>query len=648
MKSLHKAAFLLLTVLCSLTISAAPGDTTWVTIYNQRKLTYYGNYDTTTTLPTGLRFRKIRLHYILGTYSCPGNPQYCGSWDYTTQIFARPPGNDSVEIARVITPYATNWLSQNKKHDYVIDVTDYSPILQGNLGIRFGYQGYSYGFHVTVKLEMIEGIPAMDALQIKNIYDGYFPYGNPGNSIENYLTNKTFSYAAPATKAFIKNSISGHGADNNNCAEFCSKYYQLNIDGNQIAQTQLWRNNCGINHVYPQTGTWLYDRANWCPGAVVWPIYHDISGITTANTNFSVDINMESYTDNGSAGYSFESQLITYSVANHSRDISIEDIVAPTSNENYFRNNINCSHPIIKVKNTGTTTATQIVFSYGLQGQTPLSYTWTGSIPFLAEEDIVFPSSVSVFTANTIGDFEVNVVAVNGVAGDEDTFNNTYKSKTGAVSIFPDKFVVILTTNNATDPGTLKNETTWKLYDENNVLIASRSNANNLTLFQDTVTLQPGCYKFSIDDAGCDGFSWWAYQYYNPNPGTGTLRFDYANGPGTFQIFNGDFGCNVTKYFRVNTVSTNLTKAQTLQTEMDVYPNPANENIYIRLHVGAKQIGHLNIYDISGRKVLEQDVKTNIDSYEKVDIRSLSAGSYLLELKLDDGTLLTKKLIIAK
>src|SRR4051812_2257749 len=78
---------------------ANPGDTTWVTIFNLRKLTYHGNYDTVTTFPTGHRYRKIRMHYILGRYACPQGTQYCGSWDYTTEVRAWPAGKDSVEIA---------------------------------------------------------------------------------------------------------------------------------------------------------------------------------------------------------------------------------------------------------------------------------------------------------------------------------------------------------------------------------------------------------------------------------------------------------------------------------------------------------------------------------------------------------------------
>src|SRR4051812_28503056 len=108
-KSLLKKIVLLviLAEVFNFSASANPGDTTVVTVFNLRKLTAYGNYDTVSTFPTNKRYRKIRMHYILGRYACPPSTQYCGSWDYTTQIFARPANNDSVELARVITPYAT-------------------------------------------------------------------------------------------------------------------------------------------------------------------------------------------------------------------------------------------------------------------------------------------------------------------------------------------------------------------------------------------------------------------------------------------------------------------------------------------------------------------------------------------------------------
>jgi hypothetical protein len=632
-------------------LKANPGDTTWVTIYNLRKLTYYGNYDTVASLPSGLNCRKIRLHYILSTYQCPAGTQYCGSWDYTTQIFARPANNDSVEIARVITPYATDWIQTNRKHDYIVDVTDYSSVLNGNLGIRFNYQGYSYGFAITLKLEYIEGTPAMEAIKVKNIYDGYYSYGKTADPIENHLVPKSLSYASPGVKAMIKNTVSGHGADDANCSEFCSKYYNLKLNGSQVSQYQIWRNDCGVNNVYPQTGTWLYERANWCPGAVVWPVYHDITSLTSANNSFSVDIDLQPYTapnqGNAQGGYNFVSQLISYSAPNYSTDVSIEDIISPTSDPNFYRSNPACVNPSIKIKNAGTNTITQVVFSYGLTGTPPLTYTWTGSLSFLAQADVVFPASTAIYTANGSADFEVNVVSVNGTSGDQNLYNNVYRSKTSPVSVYVPAFTILTSTNKATDPNTNKNETNWTLEDENGNIIKSRINNTNLTLYTDTVYLQPGCYKFKATDSGCDGISWWAYQYYNPNPGNGSIRFNYIGSFSSFYTVNGDFGCEIVKYFRVS-ATTGLLPVITPVNSIELYPNPASNELQVRFDLDKQQSADLKIADITGKIVVRHTIEKVSLGTETIDTSKLPAGAYLVKITLADGSALNKKLVIQK
>ena len=45
--------FLVLSMSLASDLFANPGDTTWVTIYNLRKITQWGNYDTSAVLPTG-------------------------------------------------------------------------------------------------------------------------------------------------------------------------------------------------------------------------------------------------------------------------------------------------------------------------------------------------------------------------------------------------------------------------------------------------------------------------------------------------------------------------------------------------------------------------------------------------------------------
>jgi hypothetical protein len=650
-----KNTFLLLVVfeMLSMAAIANPGDTTWVTIFNNRKITQYGNYDTVANFPTGLRYRKMRLHYILGRYACPPGTQYCGSWDYTTQIYARPAGKDTVEIARVITPYATDWLASNRKHDYVVEVSDYAKSLEGNTAIRFKYDGYSWGFTITLKLELIEGIPPMDALSVNKVYDGYFPYGNSANPIENYLTAKTFSYSAPVAKNFIKNSVSGHGSDNTGCGEFCSKFYKLKINNNMVSQKQLWRADCGINHVYPQTGTWIYDRSNWCPGAVVWPIYHDISALTSPNTSYSVDVDMQPYTASSNfGGYIWASQVINYSQPNQSVDLSIEDIIAPTKDPNYFRNNPICTNPIIKIKNVGSSPITSAVFSYGLAGTTQDTYNWTGNLNFLDEAFVELQPPIATAITKTVDTkFNVNIVSVNGSAGDGNSYNNIYQSVAAPTVFYPDSFVVKMMTNNT---GGSVNQTSWTLYDEYNNVVTSRTGALNNTLYLDTLVLIPGCYRFQITDAGCDGISWWNYANYNPNPGTGSLRFVNVNTGINISNFSGDFGCEYSRYFKVRAAITPTAGTDTGiksfedDNSIDVYPNPAQNMVYLKLDLNKSQDVVYSVSDINGKTVVQKSLGKVTSGYENIDVSVLNNGIYFVSVQFSNAPTVNKKIVIQR
>ena len=652
MKIKTLAPFLIAAMLLSFfgnDLFANPGDTTWVTVWNQRKLTQYGNYDTTANFPSGKRFRKIRLHYILGRYGCPPGSQYCGSWDYTTQIYARPTGLDSVEIARVITPYATDWLSQNRKHDYVIEVTDYAKALEGSTGMRFNYSGYSWGFTITLKIEFIEGIPPMDALSVKNIYRGYFAFGNVNNPIENHLSPKTFSYSGTGHRLFVKNSVSGHGADSLDCAEFCSKYYRLKMNGVLHSQKQLWRNTCGINEVYPQTGTWIFDRANWCPGAVVWPIYHDVTQNTQPSTTFTVDVDMQTYTvTNPSAGYQWDSQLIDYSAPNHSRDVSIEDVISPSPDPNYHRENPACRNPVIHIRNVGTDTVHQVVFQYGLRGNSAQSFTWQGTLAFLDTTLVIFPPSVSMLSGTQSAVFDVKILAVNGLTGDQNSFNNVYSSKTTPVEEFPKDFIIKMYTNNGTDTANGKNETSWKLYDRNGLVLKSRSLLNNSTVYLDTLrNLPPGCYKMVVRDAGCDGYNWWFYPNYPVNPGIGSLRVDYINANNTIASFGGDFGCEVSKYFMVlDSNYTGLKEGSELANRISVYPNPVQDKFSLSFDLNSEHEVSAYLYDLSGKCVKEYVFGTLQHKIVEMNTTGLKDGVYMLNCRLDNGLVISNKVII--
>lgn len=638
---------LLLTALLASDLTANPGDTTWVTIYNLRKITQYGNYDTSAVLPTGKTYRKIRLHYILGRYACPSGSQYCGSWDYTTRVYARPAGADSVEIARVITPYATDWLAQNRKHDYIVDVTDYASILKGNLAFRYAYDGYSWGFTLTLKMEMIEGTPTMNALSVKNIYDGYYAYGKTADPIESHLTAKPFQYSNPVAKVFVKNVISGHGSDDNYCSEFCSKYYDLKINGSSVSQKQLWRSDCGMNDVYPQTGTWVYERANWCPGNVVNPITHDISANTSAGSTFSVDIDMEAYTapnqGNAQAGFGVSSQLISCSAPNYNLDVSLEDIIAPSNDPNYFRSNNICSNPKVKIKNTGTAIVNSVLFDYKLAGGQTYSYTWNGTLNFLEETIVDLGPSIAMFNGNESNQFQVSINKVNGTA-DQDVYNNTYSSTFADVRSYPMPMVVYFSTNSSSstaNPG--YNESSWQILNDAGVVVASRVNNLNNKIYRDTINLPAGCYTFVSNDDGCDGISWWA----NSAGGTGTLRFSSNTSPQSYKTFNGDFGCQIKERFTVGYVlgvKETVNAVNTFQS----FPNPASSEVNLLFDVSDYQDVSYSITDVSGKEVQAGKFARVSSTIYPVNTTELNSGMYFLTCHFAKGDSVTKKIIIQK
>lgn len=643
--------FLLLSIYFIPEAVASPGDTTWVTIYNLRKITQYGNYDTSAVLPIGKTYRKIKLHYILGRYACPGGTQYCGSWDYTTQVYVKPANADTMEIVRVITPYATDWLSTNRKHDFVVDVSDYASVLKGNLDFRYKYDGYSWGFTLTLKLEMIEGTPPMEALSARNIYDGYYAYGNTSNPIENYLIEKAYQYNNPSTKAFVKNTISGHGSDDNGCGEFCSKYYDLKINGSAVSQKQLWKSDCGLNDIYPQTGTWLYERANWCPGQVVFPIAHDISALTSPASTFSVDVDMEPYTSptqSNAGGFNVVSQLITYSAPNFNTDVSIEDIISPTNDPNYARSNTICLNPKIKIKNTGTNPVTQVVFNYNITGSAVVTYTWTGTLNFLEEAIVEFDPLLPLYNGNVTNQFSVSINQVNGSAGDQNPDNNSYTSTFNSVKVYPNKFVVYFTTNAATSPiNPGFNEAHWTIKDASGTVVKSRINNANSTNFKDTVDLPDGCYTFTMDDDGCDGLSWWAYQYYNPNPGNGIIRFNKLSPAIPLKNFNGDFGCQITERFMTASTVTSIEKNNNIN-QVSLFPNPASSVINLLFDVNKLQQFNYVVTDITGKQVKVGEISNIGSEMYSIHTEDLLSGMYFITCNFENKESKTLKFIIEK
>jgi hypothetical protein len=534
---------------------ANPGDTTWVQAQNDVQLDWYNDFDTPVTFPSGsLSYRKIIMIFTLGKYQCPSGTQYCGDWDYTVQNFLMTP-TDTFELSRLITPYAnasyprTPW---GWKQRYYFDVTDFYPLLKNAATIRLSYHNYSGGFTGNIKFAFIEGTPPRNVTGIKRLWHGAFPFGNSADPIENYLPATNVNTPAGTQQAEMNFTVTGHGNDNTGCSEFCSKYYQVYANSSLKETKTVWKDNCGSNNLYPQSGTWVYNRAGWCPGELVKPNVHKL-GAATPGSNVNVDVNFQSYTGNGSASYIIESALFFYGAYNQTLDASIENIVAPNDYEGHFRANPICGNPIVVIKNTGANTINSVSLQYGVVGQTLQTYTASGmALASGKDTTIVLPdlSALTILKTGSVNRFVVTIDKLNGNA-DGYALNNNMQSSFVAAPDWPGQFAMMIKSNNQAA------QTKWRIENLNGAILKQRSPTAALTVYTDSVELPDGCYRLVVTDANCDGLYWWA----NPSSGKGYLYatkrdgaiIPFTNGlpvyPATLAT---DFGCGFTQYFRVS------------------------------------------------------------------------------------------------
>ena len=202
------------------------------------------------------------------------------------------------------------------------------------------------------------------------------------NSFDENVPARTV-YLDPEAEMFnLKVTTSGHEFDNaTNCAEFCQKTHWIDI--NNVKQYE-WEiiDECADNPLYPQGGTWIYDRAGWCPGAKVTERNWEITPFIQADSVI-LDYNCE-YDQYGA--YSVSSYFVSYSGPNFTLDAAIDEVISPNSYKRHGRYNPLCSRPEIIIQNTGSDTLFSLDIIYGPQSGIMQTFQWEGILGFLEKD----------------------------------------------------------------------------------------------------------------------------------------------------------------------------------------------------------------------------------------------------------------------
>ncbi len=541
------------------------------------------------------------------------------------EYYRRYPGK--VELMSFVTPYGINLDLGMEGKIWYFDVTDYVDVLKGlkRMTIELGGQRQE---DMDIKFLYIVGTPPHDILDFRQIW-------RPASkSYQDILADRAFEprdfLMHPDGAMFkLKSVITGHGQE----GEFIPRMHQFNIDGGDHEyQWQLWT-ECSTIPIYPQGGTWLYDRAGWCPGEPSDLYEYDITEHVTAGQVHNLDYTI--IFASGSTNYQHSQQLVTYGSPNFTIDAAIINVNRPNPTAAHQRFNPACSNPVAVIQNTGETTLTDLDIEYGVYGAEILSQSWSGSLEFLETAEVILDIPNYGFWQGSSNTFTVSISNPNGQA-DEYAYNNVYSltyEDVDLVDISQTPVTIECRTNNQ------GYQNYYAITDIDGNVIFERDDMENTTLYIDEVTLGPGCYKLRIDDTGDNGLYFW----HQPGFGSGFIRIKNNSGVPIYN-FDSEFGRFAEYEFAVVDM-TGTSEIPSSESAISIYPNPTRNRVNIA-HQGMDNTRVVaSVFNSAMVKLRETEYTVSgHDFLNSIDLSDLPSGIYFLKLSYDDKVMV-KKLI---
>ena len=132
----------------------------------------YNDYNGTVNFPSdNTQWGKVLMVKKLKCDSATARDKYpCGEWDVVTQTILYVPKKDTIEkfqLISFITPYGKRLkMGGDNGWAWVFDVTDYLPILKGEMKISAGNNQEL----LDLKFIFIKGTPPRNPLSVENLY----------------------------------------------------------------------------------------------------------------------------------------------------------------------------------------------------------------------------------------------------------------------------------------------------------------------------------------------------------------------------------------------------------------------------------------------------------------------------------------------
>lgn len=276
----------------------------------------------------------------------------------------------------------------------------------------------------------------------------------------------------------------------------------------------------------------------------------------------------------------------------------------------------------VKFKNQGATEITSLELTYDINGGTPMTETWNGSIDFYETANIEL-SGIDV-TGISTGTINVSITSVNGNTDGEtsDNAGMTEFVQTTAFTSGADYTLTVVQDRYGS-------EITWDILDASNNVVASGGPYANLASSGtqehiETMTLSAtGCYTVLMKDSYGDGF--------NGTFGAGSYTFKDELGAEVIHS-NAQFGKEELKPFNLTGLAIGVVENNT---EYTLFPNPTSESFTIKTTVEGNSI--VEIFNTLGQSVTSLS-NVDLSQGKSIDVSALKAGVYYVNISTEKGT----------
>jgi hypothetical protein len=393
---------------------------------------------------------------------------------------------------------------------------------------------------------------------------------------------------------------------------------------------QVWK-ECADNPIFPQGGTWIYDRAGWCPGAAT-----DLEELElNNNAGETIEVDYGLLSASGTSNYLVNVQLVTYGEANFTLDAGIVEVKRPSNRIEYDRVNPICYEPIVVIQNTGVDDLTSLSIAFKVEGGVEETYEWSGSLSFMEKEEVILPIPDESFWAVNGEDlFNVTVSNPNG-GSDEYENNNSFSSPFEMADTYNSIFYIKMRTNN------YANQNSYTIKDMDGTIVYEKDDLENSTTYRDTISLPQGCYTFQLEDSGDNGLYFWA----NSAQGAGYIRFVNVESGSTVKTFEREFGKSIYYAFSYGT-AVNIKEIESTML-FDIYPNPSEDLFYVDLELENTSDIQVLIHGVSGREISSQEYLSVRDITLKYDLSEESNGVYFCTV-VSNYSRETKMIVLSK